>query len=227
VVAVAPRRTGTSDATPFAPRPREPMAEAAKLIAQLKAELASLSESSDPFRNPVLMLAHELSRRIAAGELQYDVLGEALHALTVQAFLARSRRLSRYLGDTDPRRNIDTMRRLARQLAADVEGGTVPFEEYKARVEREIFGAVLTGHPTFNLSAELMHALVDLATGRDENGAPLDDDAREQRIELARKREHRPEPMTLEREHELSQDAIVNLHGALRRLYTAVLEVGE
>ncbi len=203
------------------------MSDAAKLIAQLKAELASLSEAKDPFSNPVLMLAHDLSRRIAAGELTYETLGESLHLLTVQAFLTRSRRLTRYLGETDPRRNIDTLRRLARRLAADGEGATVPFEEYKARVEREIFGAVLTGHPTFNLSADLMHALVDLATGRDENGAPLDDDAREERIELARTREHRPEPMTLEREHELSQDAIVNLHGALRRLYASILEVAE
>ena len=250
MAALAPRRAGISEpaatlaqdgvaqvgATPGGPAPG-PAVDPGRLLTELKNEFSQLSEDAagDPFRNPVLMLAHHLSRRMASGELSAATLESALQTMTFQAFLARARRLGRYLGETDPRRNTDTLRRLARRLATDLaagaEGGpesrNVPFEEYQRRVEREIFGAVLTAHPTFNLSAELMHALVDLATGRGPDGGPLDEDAREQLLALARTREHKPEAMTLDREHELSQHAIVNLHRALRRANTAVLEVGE
>jgi phosphoenolpyruvate carboxylase len=152
-----------------------------------------------------------------------------LQTLTVQAFLARSRRLARYLGETDSRKNTDTLKRLARSLAVDAgaDGAPVAFEEYQRRVEREMFGVVFTAHPTFNLSGDLMHALVDLATNRGADGGPLDDGARETLLATARTGHHRPDSMTLVREHELSQVVIVNLHQALRRAHTAALQIAE
>ncbi|MSP20871.1 MAG: phosphoenolpyruvate carboxylase [Alphaproteobacteria bacterium] len=218
----------TLTVAPEGPAPG-PVTDPARLLTELRNEFTSLSEgaASDPFRNPVLMLAHHISHRLAANEVSTATLESALQTLTVQAFLARARRLARYLGEADPRRNTNTLRRLAKKLATDAAGEPVPFEEYKARVERELFGAVITAHPTFNISGDLMQALIELATNRDADGAPLDDEAREQRLTLARTVEHKPEPMTLDREHELSQNVIVNLHKALRRAHTAVLEVGE
>ena len=215
-----------------------PMTDPSRLLTELRAEFSRLSEGAegDPFRNPILMLAHHLSRRMAAGEVSLATLESVLQTLTVQAFLARARRLARYLGETDPRKNTETLKRLARSLAVDAtpggghspeEGAPVAFEEYQRRVERELFGVVLTAHPTFNISGELMHALVDLATNRGADGGPLDDDAREKLLTLARTGHHRPDSMTLVREHELSQDVIINLHQALRRAHTAVLEIAQ
>ena len=60
------------------------------------------------------MLAHHVSRRLARGEVSLPVLESALQTLSVQGFLARSRRLSRYLGESDPRRNTDTRSDTAR-----------------------------------------------------------------------------------------------------------------
>ncbi len=206
-----------------------PVTDPGRLLTELRTEFTRLSEgaATDPFRNPVLMLAHHVSRRLARGEVSLPVLESALQTLSVQGFLARSRRLSRYLGESDPRRNTDTLRRLARKLATNADGETVSFEDYKARIEREWFGAVITAHPTFNLSGEMMHALIDLAINRGPEGGPLDDEAREERLAIARKSEHKPEPMTLDREHEFSYEVIVNLHKALRRAHTAALEVAE
>jgi len=232
VAALAPRsKVMTEAAAAAAPEGLSPgtITDPGRLLTELRAEFSRLSEGaeSDPFRNPILMLAHQLSRRLSAGEVSLSVLESVLQTLTVQAFHARARRLARYLGETDPRHNVETLKRLARQLSADADGNAVPFDEYRRRVEREWFGAVFTAHPTFNLSGELMHALVDLATNRGADGGPLDEEARDKLLALARSTHHKPDPMTLMREQELSQEAIINLHRALRRAHTAVLEVAE
>ncbi len=198
----------------------------------LAAELASALErlsvagAEDPFANPVLRLSVELSRRIDRGELGYGTLEQLIQYLTADGFLRRAERLSRYVGETDPGVNAARLRALLMGLARpDPEAEPVAFEVFKAAVEREVFGIVITAHPTFNLSGVLMEMLTTLATGRTGSGGVLDEAGRAALIQAMSGRIHRPETMSLSREHELSLIAIGHIQGALRRLYELVFEV--
>ncbi len=203
--------------------------DVAGLIDDLTGEMTRLADSArdDPFRNPVLMLARHLSHGLEDGTLSYAALEQALQFLTLRGFVGRAARVGRYLGECNPGANDAAVRRLVGMLTEAKSGGTVGFDTFRQRVERESFGIVTTAHPTFNLTGELMSTLADLATGRDGSGVPLTADGRADRLRLAMRREHRPEVMTLEREHEMSLTAIANIHRALRRVYDAVFEIAE
>ena len=72
-----------------------------------------------------------------------------------------------------------------------------------------------------------MTALVELATGTDAAGEPLDDSANAARHAIALAREHRPEVMTLERKHDLSLAALDNVREATLALYGVIVDVME
>ena len=203
--------------------------DAGSLVAELMAEMERLSAAAadDPFHNPILALARDLSRRLDQGALSYSALEQAIQYLTAEGFRHRAARLGRYLGAVDPDENAATLRRLIHGLAASESGAGVDFDEFRRLIEREAFGIVVTAHPTFNISGELMTVLAELGTGRDADDAILDATAIEARLQTVLCREHRPEPMTLEREHELSLVAVANIHRAMRRAYEAVFDVAE
>lgn len=200
-------------------------------VQALAAELSGLLDrfgsntAHDPLANPVLLLALELSRRLRAGNLEPGALEQLVQFLSAEGTLARASRLGRYLGEAAPEANEAKLEALVEGLATGPDGSPVPFESFRAQAEREIFGIVITAHPTFNLSAPHMQALACLATGRDEKGKPLAPAGREALVRRLATAPHVPEEMTLEREHGLSLDAIANIQAALRTLYRAVLRV--
>ena len=180
--------------------------------ASLGAELAEYRRAAekDPFANPVLTFACELSARMNRGELPLPHLSGAVHDLTVEGFADRAARLGRYLGGTDPQADDAALTTLFETLA---DRG---FEAYAAALSRPAFGVVFTGHPTFSLTHELSLALVELALDRDRKGARLDDAGRAARLALARSRQHRPPaPLTIDLEHDWSVEALENAADAL------------
>jgi phosphoenolpyruvate carboxylase len=206
-------------------------ADLGALTAELCATLECFVEAADddPFSNPVLRLALDLSRRIEAGTLGYGTLEQLIQHLTADGFVGRAERLSRYFGDPDPDANEALLRTRIRAMA--LPGGReapVPFEQFRDHVEREAFGIVITAHPTFNLSGELMELLTTLATGRSPDGRPLGRAERDALVSRMAGLEHRPDPdLNLTREHVLSLVAIRNIQEALRRLYGIVYAVAE
>ena len=48
-----------------------------------------------------------------------------------------------------------------------------PFAEFQALLERELFGIVITAHPTFSQSTEMLRGLAELAMERDAAGNKL------------------------------------------------------
>ncbi|MGK9165320.1 phosphoenolpyruvate carboxylase [Inquilinus limosus] len=184
------------------------------------------SQREDPFANPIQHLALELSRRLADGKLDYGDVEELIGHLTVEGFGHRAARLGRYLGETAPEANDARLRALFQGLTRDAEGRTLPFADFRRRVESEAFGAVFTAHPTFNLSGALMADLAALAVGRSADGALLDDPARAALLARAAAVEHRPdEDLSLAREHALSLEAIANARTALARAWGILLDV--
>ena len=201
------------------------------LARQLTDELRTLSRATteDPFSNPVLRLALDLSRRLEQGQLSYGALEQLVQYLSAEGFLDRAGRFGRYIGETDPEANEERLRQAFTALTRSADGGeaaTVPFETFRVRVEDELFGVVTTAHPTFNISGELMRALAALGTGRSTDGSLLSPKTAADLVDLACREEHRPDrDLDLLREHELSLEAIGNIQIALRRAYAILLDV--
>ncbi|MDZ5649702.1 phosphoenolpyruvate carboxylase [Nitrospirillum sp. BR 11828] len=203
--------------------------DAVGLTADLVARLSRYTElaDADPFANPVSLLALDVSRRLHSGELDLAAVEQAIQYLGAEGFLARARRLGAYLGEADPAANAARIRALIDGLAVGADGKAVPFDAFRAQVEKEIFGIVITAHPTFNLTGELMDAMAKLATGRDAAGVPLTAEARKALIAAVAATELRPGELSLVDEHRLSLAAITNIQAALRTVYDIVLSVAQ
>ncbi|NYZ10964.1 phosphoenolpyruvate carboxylase [Azospirillum sp. RWY-5-1] len=203
--------------------------DCAALAADLAGCLDRFAQGSeeDPFSNPVLHLALEITRRLEAGALDHGSLEQLIQYLSAEGLVDRATRLGRWLGEIDPAANEERLRALLRAVALP-EGASepVPFDDFRATVEREIFGMVMTAHPTFNLSGQIMTWLTMLATGRHVDGRPLGEEERADVLRRMAQSEHRPDTdISLAREHQLSLAAIANIQAALRRVYALVYQV--
>ncbi len=217
----------TKDAC-FPPADAAP-ADLAALTAELVAALRRFDDATDddPFSNPIQRVALELSRRIEDGSVSYATLEQLIQYLSADGFIGRAARLKRYVGEMDPDANIRILTARIEALALPPGAETpVPFEQFRAQVEHELFGIVMTAHPTFNLSGELMELLTTLASGRAGDGTSLSDSTRRELVDHMAGLVHRPDDdLSLTREHNLSLIAIGNVQAALRRLYAIVHDV--
>jgi phosphoenolpyruvate carboxylase len=178
-----------------------------------------------PTANPLLRLALEISNRLESGALDHDRIEQLVQFLTVSGFRSRAARLGRYSGEGDPARNAEIIRGIVRAQAETGTGARKPFDAFKAWVERDLFGIVITAHPTFEISSDLMQALSMLATGR-RDGVPLTDADRERILARVAARPHGPDPvLNLKREQVLALQAIDHIHAAMRLVYRIVLDV--
>jgi phosphoenolpyruvate carboxylase len=204
---------------------------AALLQAELRAQISDLAKLRDrnPFGNPVKLLALELNKRVDRNALDFGAIEDLIQHLSAEAFAHRAERMAHYLGEVDPERNEKRLHALFRECAgASGKRGKSKrsFAEFRATVERELFGIVITAHPTFSQTSPMMRTLAELATGRGVDGKPLAAKERVRLLAQARAVEHRPPPtLDLTYEHELSLVAIENIHRALQRVYDIALEV--
>jgi phosphoenolpyruvate carboxylase len=175
----------------------------------------------DPYSNPIQLLALEIGRRIEGGQLALGALEQLIQRLVLATFVDRAQCLGRRLGECDPEANARGIVTLVRGLA---EGRS--FDEFRSIVEREQFGVVMTAHPTFGLTPELLRIAALLATDRDGAGVPLSAAGRQRLIDQAAALEHRPpRGIDLNAEHALSVEAIGHLQAGLRRLWGIVFDV--
>jgi phosphoenolpyruvate carboxylase len=199
------------------------------LLAELKTTLSGLRgrTDADPSSNPIQLLALAIKERMDGGVLPEAVIEQLIQRLSVEAFARRAERLRRYLGETECAANLQRLRALIHDLTRDgARARTVSFEEFRQRIARPRFGVVFTGHPTFALGRGVQQTLVELALGVTAAGRPLDAASRATLLSELAQSEHRPDqPLDLDEEHRQSLDAINNLHSALDRLCSLVLDV--
>jgi phosphoenolpyruvate carboxylase len=177
--------------------------------------------AADPFSNPILLFALELSMRIDRGEIDLAGLEDLVQQLTGQAFADRAERLKNYLGETSIKANEDAITALLEKKASGCS-----FEEFRATMARGMFGVVFTAHPSFSVSLELAHKLAELATGQTVDGIALDSGGHQERIDSALELEHRPPAdLTLEVEHEWVTEALSRAHDALEAVHRSALRV--
>ncbi len=197
--------------------------KAASLRQTLSGLLAEFEERAerDPYTNPIALLALEIRRMRQDGAVSEGDLRDLVQALTAKAFAARAVRSATYLLDVDQDRNLERLRTMLDGVAA-----RTGFEGFQRLVESELFGIVMTAHPTFGVTGELLTVLAELVAGTDQGGSALDDSAVESRLRQALEAEHRPDqPLDLMREHALSLTALAHAQKAVRTVYRTVFAV--
>ncbi len=201
----------------FSPVDRE--TDVLSLYASLKEGLRHfrLLTQENPFANPILLLAVNLARRLEQGKLTFSALEQLIQFLNGQAFVARAERLHQYVAVVDPLENLASLK----EFLASLEGfAQKDFETLQKEVGRELFGLVVTAHPTFALRDELLRTLADLASGRNLAGVPLNETQVKELFKEIFSREHLSDPeITLEKEHRLALEAISNIKKAIYRFY--------
>lgn len=184
----------------------------------------SNASGADPGVNAVRQLALELTQALESGDAFFENLDELLQLISAQSLERRAKVLRKYIGDVDPSANLGALKVLFEGLTKKRNGKAVPFEEFRRIVENPVFGIVLTAHPTFGLRRDLRRAMCELAAGETAGGAPLDDEACEERLALARALEHEPDkPVTLDMEHEQAEEAIAAIQKSLSVAVTSMI----
>ena len=182
----------------------------------------------DPFSNSITMLALDISRRIEKKKLNYSALEALIQRLAVGSLGFRADRLRKYIGELDKEKNNITIKTLVSNLSKDENGNTIEFEIFKKKVEKNIFGIVLTAHPTFGNSFKMIESLANMATMTNVHGKGIDLNELKILIKKIFKTEQRPDKdITLDYEHGLSIYALKNLQIALREFYKQVLVVSK
>ena len=194
------------------------------LRTDLEALLADRRETAakDPFTNPYLLFALDLTRRMEVEAVDLDAIEAVIRDVAADGFLARAERLRAYLGEPDQERDCAALRALFEGLADQ------GFDAYAAALARPAQGVVTTGHPTFALAEEFCQALVELATGATADGKPLTDNERQACADLVRTRRQGPPPvLSLDVEHAWSVRALRHALDALREARLIALDVAQ
>ena len=168
-------------------------------------------QGDDPFANPVLSVALQVSRQLEDGTLDDQSLFALIRCLRDAAFERRAVRLAAYVGLTPDFDAAVRFATLAERLARpDPHDSPVPLAAFRDSVARCRFSAVFTAHPTFALPPELYEALAERASF----GPPAPSFA-----------SHRPGPITLDGEFRQAAAAITRGRDAIDLLSQSILEV--
>ncbi len=180
----------------------------------------------DPFSNSITMLALDISRRLEKNKLNYSALEALIQRLAVGSFGLRADRLKSYMGTTDKQKNTEDISKIIKSLAYKNEK-LINFDEFNEELEKEIFGIVLTAHPTFGMTYEMMLQLAKLATSKNQS-KKLSDKELKLIVKEVFKTEQRPEKkITLDFEHRLSMSALQFLQQSLKTLYEIVVKIAK
>ena len=180
----------------------------------------------DPFSNSIMMLALDISRRLEKNLLNYSALEALIQRLAVGSVGLRADRLKSYIGSSDPKDNNQKIYEIIKKLAFDDSGNQISFEDFDKLISKEIFGIVLTAHPTFGMTYKMMQDLAKLATSDNKNGQQISNKELKSIIKEIFKTEQRPEKnISLDFEHSLSIAALKNLQLALKSFYRIVIKV--
>ena len=127
----------------------------------------------DPFSNSINMLALDISRRLEKDKLNFSALEALIQRLAVGSVGFKADRLKKYIGEVDLKKNDQTVSNLIEKLTKDKNGNLIPFEIFKKKLEDDVFGIVLTAHPTFGMSLPMLKDIATMASMTDVNGKKI------------------------------------------------------
>ena len=195
-----------------------------ELADQLEVFLKEAEENH--LQSPTRRMALHISCLAREGKIETSQLADVVRLLTVNAFIYRARRLRNYVGECGVKENQAHMRTLFEGLTTDASGNPVSFADFKARVESELLGIVITAHPTFTVSEDLTRIMATLAVGRTESGEVLSEADLDDLVKTATETPHgSTDSITLLDEQRFALMAIGNIRSALARIYAVVFDV--
>ena len=181
-----------------------------RLISDLK-DCQKLSKET-PLINAYQQLSYRLLHRVNSDNFSNEEIGNLISELWGSGFLCRAERAKRYLQEVDVDRNKKGLKQVIERLASNCD-----FDDFQKIVGRQLAGIVITGHPTFGFHASQYDVLAKVIEGSFTN---------EEAIKKLSECPARPDlGLTLEDEFIRSQDALLNLEGAIVELYRLVLDV--
>ena len=142
------------------------------------------------------MLALDISRRLEKNKLNYSALEALIQRLTVGSVGLRADRLKSYMGETNLDKNKKILSQLIQKLILGKDGSVKKFEEFNETINKDVFGIVLTAHPTFGMTTQMMDDLAKLASMTDSDGEKISKSEIKSIIKQIFKTEHRPEKKT-------------------------------
>ena len=179
----------------------------------------------DPFSNSITMLALDISRRLEKNLLNYSALEALIQRLAVGSLGFRADRLKNYMGSVSEEENSKSIHKIIKSLAFKKKQ-KISFDDFNEKLQKETFGIVLTAHPTFGMTHQIMVNLAKLATNKNEKGKKISDSELKSIIKDIFKTEQKPEKnISLDFEHELSIIALKNLQYALGSFFKIVVNV--
>jgi len=179
----------------------------------------------DPFSNSITMLALDISRRLEKNLLNYSALEALIQRLAVGSLGFRADRLKDYMGSVSEEENRKSIHKIIKSLAFEKKQ-KISFDDFNEKLQKETFGIVLTAHPTFGMTHQIMVNLAKLATNKNEKGKKISDSELKSIIKDIFKTEQKPEKnISLDFEHELSIIALKNLQYALGSFFKIVINV--
>ena len=203
-------------------------------LANKLAEFENIS-ASNHLQSTTRSMALHTSGLMQNGKSSLNELSELVDFLTVKSFFFRALKLRNYVGECDSNKNEEILTKLFTAQTRGLDGKIVPFEVFQGLVQQEIFGIVITAHPTFAISRKLTQTLADLVVCCDKNQTSGDYQtsrlSKNKLSELVNKVAGIPhgssETVNLDDEMEFALMALRNIRGALRRVYRLLFSVAQ
>ena len=197
-----------------------------KKILQKDLDKIRSGAEKDPFSNSITMLALDISRRLEKEKLNYSALEALIQRLTVGSIGFKADRLKKYIGEVDKKKNILIIRKIIDRFCYDINGKKISSSEFKKKIEDDIFGIVLTAHPTFGTPNNILKDLASMITMTDPSGKTINRESLKKIIKKIFKTEQRPDSsISLDFEHELSMVSLKNLQIAMRIFFREFIYV--
>jgi phosphoenolpyruvate carboxylase len=198
------------------------------------AEFQNIS-ASNHLQSTTRNMALHTSSLLQNGKSNLSELSDLINFQTIKAFFFRALKLRNYIGECDVSKNEEVLTGLFLEQTRGRDGRTIPFKVFQESVQREIFGIVITAHPTFAISKELTHILAELVVCCDSDQTSGDYQTsilNEKNLsELVQKVSGVPhgslERVTLDDEMQFALMALCNIRRALRRVYRLLFSVSQ
>ncbi len=167
----------------------------------------------DPWLNPIISVAFDLSRQLEAGEITFSEVKSLARRLMDRACVNRALHIRERVDFKDHRTTQDDFVAFLEEIADAPEVGEdnsdsdAAFAAFAKRWSRARVGVVLTAHPTFALSDALSRRMIEIAVTNDAGQHELKGYA------------HRPDDtIDLNYEHARAQDAVQKIRSAYEEL---------
>ncbi len=196
---------------------------AATFNADLKAY--QLQRDSTPGAyHPTLRLATDLTTAEPDGRPNFriDDVREIVRSLRQEGAFDRADYMAEYMGDINPALLKQGLKAAIKSLAYDDEGNKRSSVEFQKALTG-IYGAVLTGHPTYSMHPDMSRALAELATEKakgNEDTSALEEKLRDS-LELDF------EPPSLGDEERQAHATMDNMHAAIDWVEKTAIEVAQ